>query len=60
MPCLTYRNLYENDYAAMYQYLSAIPPTTPGYVPRETTPDSNPPFVSYFLCVLSLRVSLSA
>jgi hypothetical protein len=30
MPWPLYRNLYENDLAAIYQYLSAIPPAQPG------------------------------
>ncbi len=30
MPWPTYRNMYENDLVAIYQYLSAIPPAQPG------------------------------
>jgi hypothetical protein len=30
MPWPVFRNLYENDLAAIYQYLSAIPPAQPG------------------------------
>lgn len=34
MPWPSYRNLYENDMNAVYQYLSAIPPAKPGTCSR--------------------------